>query len=125
VFAFATTRLAIICFIQRIRDFSSRGISFYAAKADYALYGAVGPRIDTVGVWGSNPHAPTIPFNNLARITLIFRRSKTLQMWVQFLCHGLKTAAPIDGICPISLVTNVRLCSNVVAAKRPSITSFN
>ena len=25
--------------------------------------------IDTVGVWGSNPHAPTNPFNNLARTT--------------------------------------------------------
>ena len=25
--------------------------------------------IDTVGVWGSNPHAPTIVFNNLARFT--------------------------------------------------------
>ena len=63
---FATTRLALIRFIQRIRDFSSREISFYAVKADYALYVAVGPRIDTVGVWGSNPHAPTISINNLA-----------------------------------------------------------
>ena len=24
-----------------------------------------GPRIDTVGVWGSNPHAPTNEFNGL------------------------------------------------------------
>src|SRR5437879_2237810 len=23
------------------------------------------PQLDTVGVWGSNPHAPTNPFNNL------------------------------------------------------------
>ncbi len=57
---FATTRLALVRFIERIRDFSSRDVSFYAAKNDYALYAAVGPRIDTVGVWGSNPHAPTI-----------------------------------------------------------------
>jgi hypothetical protein len=56
---FATTRLALIRFIQRIRDFSSREICFYAVKADYALYAALGPRLDTVGVWGSNPHAPT------------------------------------------------------------------
>jgi hypothetical protein len=63
---FATTRLALIRFIQRIRDFSSREIHFYAVKADYALYAASGPRLDTVGVWGSNPHAPTNNFNNLA-----------------------------------------------------------
>ena len=63
---FATLRLALIRLIQRIRHFSSRDISFYAAKADYALYVAVGPRIDTVGVWGSNPHAPTNALNNLA-----------------------------------------------------------
>ncbi len=48
---FATTRIALIRFIQRIRDFSSREISFYAAKADYALYAVLGPRLDTVGVW--------------------------------------------------------------------------
>ncbi len=29
----------------------------------------VGLRIDTVGVWGSNPHAPTNTFNNLALTT--------------------------------------------------------
>ena len=63
---FATTRLALIRFIQRIRDFSSREINFYAAKADYALYVAVGPRLDTVGVWGSNPHAPTNLFPGLS-----------------------------------------------------------
>ena len=39
---FATLRLAVIRFIERIRDFSSREISFYAAKADYALYVALG-----------------------------------------------------------------------------------
>ena len=46
---FATTRLALMRFIQLIRDFSSRDVSFYAANNDYALYAAVGPRIDTVG----------------------------------------------------------------------------
>ena len=61
---FATTRLALIRFIQRIRDFSSRESCFYAVKAHYALYVAVGPRLDTVGVWGSNPHAPTNQINN-------------------------------------------------------------
>ncbi len=38
---FATLCLRPIRFIQRIRDFSSRYISFYAAKADYALYAAL------------------------------------------------------------------------------------
>ena len=28
---------------------------------------AQGRSLDTVGVWGSNPHAPTNPFNNLAQ----------------------------------------------------------
>ena len=55
---FATLCVALIRFIQRIRDFSSRDVNFYAAKADYALYAVLGPRLDTVGVWGSNPHVP-------------------------------------------------------------------
>lgn len=38
---FATLRFALNRFIQRIRDFSSRDVSFYAAKADYALYVAL------------------------------------------------------------------------------------
>jgi len=40
----------------------------------------------------------------------------------EFFSHELKTATPIDGIYPVSLVTNVRLCSKAVAAKRPSMT---
>jgi hypothetical protein len=38
-------------------------ICFYAAKADYALYVAIGPRIDTVGVWGSIP--TRLPFSSV------------------------------------------------------------
>ncbi|MDX6445650.1 MAG: hypothetical protein QOH71_2724 [Blastocatellia bacterium] len=41
-------------------DFSSRQGMFYGAKNVYALYAVLCPRLDTVGVWGSNPHAPTI-----------------------------------------------------------------
>ena len=40
--------LALIRFIQRIRDFSSRWVKFYGAKNVYALYAALGPRLDTV-----------------------------------------------------------------------------
>jgi hypothetical protein len=29
-------------------------------KNDYALYRVISDGVDTVGVWGSNPHAPTI-----------------------------------------------------------------
>jgi hypothetical protein len=36
-FRFATICLALIRFIQRIRDFFSRDVSFYAAKADYGF----------------------------------------------------------------------------------------
>ncbi len=32
----------------------------YAVKTLYALCAATETRFDTVGVWGSNPHAPTI-----------------------------------------------------------------
>ncbi len=38
---FATLRLALIRFIQRIRDFSSRDVNFYAAKAHNAFYVAL------------------------------------------------------------------------------------
>src|SRR5258705_13254479 len=41
---------------------------FYGAKNVYALYAALGPRLDTVGVWGSNPHAPT---NFLSKSSLL------------------------------------------------------
>ncbi|HSB27908.1 MAG TPA: hypothetical protein VLE19_08635 [Pyrinomonadaceae bacterium] len=30
---------------------------------------SLGVELDTVGVWGSNPHAPTIPFNDLEQLT--------------------------------------------------------
>jgi subtilisin family serine protease len=39
---------------------------FWSVKNVYALYAVLGPRLDTVGVWGSNPHAPTNFFNELA-----------------------------------------------------------
>ena len=42
---------------------------FYGAKNVYALCAVLGPRLDTVGVWGSNPHAPTNLSNNLVRTT--------------------------------------------------------
>ena len=34
---FATPCLALLPFVQRIRDFSNREVNFYAAKADNAL----------------------------------------------------------------------------------------
>src|SRR5258705_1101431 len=81
---FATLRLALIRLIQRIRDFSSREINFYAAKADYALCVAVGPRIDTVGGWGSNPHAPT---NFLSKSALLSTHCNLgTQMGTQLCC---------------------------------------
>ena len=36
---------------------------FMGLKNDYALYEVTRDGIDTVGVWGSNPHAPTNPLN--------------------------------------------------------------
>jgi hypothetical protein len=43
-------------------------ICFYAAKTHYAVYAALNA-IDAVGVCGSNPHAPTNSFNNLAQFS--------------------------------------------------------
>ena len=75
---FATLCLTLIRFMQRIRDFSSRDVSFYAAKVDNALNVALSA-IDTVGVWGSNPHEPTIFLSNLALAAAVFSCSKKLQ----------------------------------------------
>jgi hypothetical protein len=34
-------------------------VNVYGLGNDYALYEVTGGGVDTVGVWGSNPHAPT------------------------------------------------------------------
>ena len=40
-------------------------VNVYRLKNDYAVYEATKDGVDTVGVWGSNPHAPTIRISNL------------------------------------------------------------
>ncbi|HLA11356.1 MAG TPA: hypothetical protein VJ023_12285, partial [Pyrinomonadaceae bacterium] len=35
-------------------------VNVYGDRKNYALYELAGDGVDTVGVWGSNPHAPTI-----------------------------------------------------------------
>src|SRR5216683_2755227 len=107
---FATNRLALIGFIQRIRDFSSRDVNFYAAKNDYALYVLVGPRIDTVGVWGSNPLAPTNPFNNL--------RAKNLQKSLE---HYRSTVGVWRSTIQIALNLNRPRGSSGVLPERPAL----
>jgi hypothetical protein len=47
------------------REFSSCFDQVYADRNDYALYEVRGDGVDTVGVWGSNPHAPTNPFQRI------------------------------------------------------------
>ena len=66
---FATVCQRAIPFVQRIRDFSSRDVSFSAAKTDYAFYVSPGGRFDTVGVWGSNPHA-VLTKNSIHSVTI-------------------------------------------------------
>jgi hypothetical protein len=44
-------------------------ICFYVEKADYVFYAALIVTFDTVGVWGSNPHAPSILFPVLSAFT--------------------------------------------------------
>ena len=49
-----------IQFIQRVRDFSNRFGQVHGARNDYALSVVTWDGVDTVGVCGSNPHAPGI-----------------------------------------------------------------
>ena len=35
-------------------------VNVYRLKNDYAIHAVTSDGVDTVGVWGSNPHAPTI-----------------------------------------------------------------
>jgi hypothetical protein len=44
---------------QPKRDCSNRISNLYGVKKDYGLSEMTGDDVDTVGVWGSNPHAPT------------------------------------------------------------------
>jgi hypothetical protein len=46
-------------------------VNVYGHRNDYALPAATCDGVDTVGVWGSNPHAPTIFFNNLKVAALL------------------------------------------------------
>ena len=43
-------------------------VSVYRLKNDYVIHAVSCDGVDTVGVWGSNPHAPTNRFNNLTWI---------------------------------------------------------
>jgi len=54
-----TPRLPVIRFKRSESDFSRRCLSFTARKKRLRVIRGVGPPIDTVGVWDSNPHAPT------------------------------------------------------------------
>jgi hypothetical protein len=51
--------------MQCKRDFSSPDVDVYGNKNDYALSDLSRDGVDTVGVCGSNPHAPTNKLNNL------------------------------------------------------------
>jgi len=46
--------------MQRKSDFSSRIVNVWRVGNDYALSAVTWDGVDTVGVCGSNPHAPTI-----------------------------------------------------------------
>jgi len=54
-------------------------VNVYGDRKNYALYELAGDGVDTVGVWGSNPHAPTIFLNNLALATPFSVAPKKLQ----------------------------------------------
>ena len=45
--------------MQRKSDFSSRIVNVWRVGNDYALSAVTWDGVDTVGVCGSNPHAPT------------------------------------------------------------------
>ena len=45
--------------MQRTRDFASGLVNVYGAGNVHALRKLKCDGLDTVGVWGSNPHAPT------------------------------------------------------------------
>ena len=78
-------------FIQRIRDFSSREICFYAVRADYALYVAVGPRLDTVGVWGSELHTASLVGKSS------FRKTYAINEWpISVQCILGVTVSPLN-----------------------------
>ena len=62
-------RLAFIQHKQRKVTSLAASIKNYAATTLYALYAALSDYLDTVGVCGSNPHAPTNPLNKLGRTT--------------------------------------------------------
>jgi hypothetical protein len=51
-----TTLRPYTFFVQREGDFSSRFGCVYDARNDCALYVVTSDGVDTVGVWGSNPH---------------------------------------------------------------------
>ena len=59
---------------------------FYGAKNVYALYAVLRPRIDTVGVWGSNPHAPTNLSATSPILCVTFR-----EFAFKIICHDFAT----------------------------------
>jgi hypothetical protein len=55
----------ISLFIVGVTSFSRLG-QVYGARNDYALSEVTRDVLDTVGVWGSNPHAPTNCLNKFS-----------------------------------------------------------
>ena len=52
-------------FGRLLADYASAAlVRVYLVRRDYALSELIGDGVDTVGVWGSNPHAPTIFFDH-------------------------------------------------------------
>src|SRR4030095_4005597 len=52
-----------LCDLYGVSHFSTCNVNFYGAKIVSVTRG-LGPQIDTVGVCGSNPHAPTISLSS-------------------------------------------------------------
>ena len=74
---------------------------------DYSLSKVIGDGVDTVGVWGSNPHAPTNLFDNLARPNLFSVDPK----------RSIRSAKVVAFIIPRDLLTS-RLDSFPAASDR-------
>ena len=67
--SFGRLRLELVNFCCVSVPSLAAPVNVYRLRNDYALYEVRSDGVDTVGVWGSNPHAPTNPFNKLRSIT--------------------------------------------------------
>ena len=80
--------------VQRKSDFSGPLVDVYGNRNEYALSNLSSDGVDTVGVCGSNPHAPTNSIQQNRACETSAQGSKSREHFVSAICSISSTCTP-------------------------------